>query len=282
LYNTVALGNSTTVTASNQVRIGNSATTSIGGYTNWTNISDGRVKKNIRENVPGLAFINKLKPVTYNLDLDAADKIVVRPAVKDKDGKSLTKPLTQAEMAARQAKQQVVYTGFVAQDVEKAAKELNYNFSGVDAAKSDKDLYGLRYNDFIMPLVKAVQELSKENDELKNRLEKLEAVMNTKQSSVTSAPSSKIAAISSASLEQNMPNPFNRTTTINYILPQQFSSAKIVITDQSGNTLKEIKVSQSGKGSVNVDASTLSSGTYQYSFYVDGKRINTKQMVLIK
>jgi hypothetical protein len=282
LYNTVALGNSATVTASNQVRIGNSSTTSIGGYTNWTNISDGRVKKNIRENVPGLAFINKLKPVTYNLDLDAADKIATRPAAKDKDGKLLTKQFSQAEISARQAKQQVVYTGFVAQDVEKAAKELNYDFSGVDAAKCDKDLYGLRYNDFIMPLVKAVQELSKENDELKSRLEKLEATMNPKQSAATSAQSSKIVTISSASVEQNKPNPFNRSTTINYTLPQQFSSAKIVITDKSGITLKEIKVSGASKGGVNVDASTLSPGTYQYSFYVDGKLISTKQMVLIK
>jgi len=282
LYNTVALGNSTIVTAPNQVRIGNSYTTSIGGYTNWTNISDGRVKKNIRENVPGLAFINKLKPVTYNLDLDAADKIVALPAAKGKDGKLLTKQVSQADVAARQAKQQVVYTGFVAQDVEKAAKELNYDFSGVDAAKSDKDLYGLRYNDFVMPLVKAVQELSKENDELKSRLEKLEAAMNTKQSNVTSAQASTIATLSSASLEQNKPNPFNRSTTINYTLPQQFSSAKIVITDNSGKTLKEVKVTGTSKGGVNVDASTLSAGTYQYSLYVDGRLIGTKQMVSIK
>src|SRR4051794_4203759 len=88
--------------------------------------------------------------------------------------------------------------------------------------------------------------------------------------------------ISSASLEQNIPNPFNRTTKINYTLPQQFSSAKIIITDKSGKTLKQINVSGAGKGSLNVDASTLSSGAYQYSFYVDGRLINTKQMILAK
>ena len=62
-------------------------------------------------------------------------------------------------------------------------KELNYGFSGVDAAKGDKDLYALRYSDFVMPLVKAVQDLSKISDkkdsiiknDLKRRLEKLEA-----------------------------------------------------------------------------------------------------------
>jgi hypothetical protein len=53
----------------------------------------------------------------------------------------------------------------LAQDVEKAAKDLNYDFSGVDAPKNDKDLYALRYAEFVVPLVKAVQELSQQNDE---------------------------------------------------------------------------------------------------------------------
>lgn len=287
LYNTVALGNSATVTASNQVRIGNAYTSSIGGYTSWTNISDGRVKKNMKENVPGLVFINKLKAITYNLDLDAADKIVVRPTGKDKDGKSLTRELSKEDMAARQAKQQVVYSGFVAQDVEKAAKELNYDFSGVDAAKSDKDFYGLRYSDFVVPLVKAVQELSKMNEEkdkvvkdLKARLESLEAKMNG-QASASNIQQQSLK-ISSASLEQNMPNPFRNATKINYTLPQQFNSAKIVITDKSGKAIKDVNVSGTGKGMLNIDASSLSSGAYQYSLYVDGKLISTKQMVLTK
>ena len=45
IYNRLAIGNSAAVTAPNQVRLGNSYTTSIGGYTNWSNISAGRVKK---------------------------------------------------------------------------------------------------------------------------------------------------------------------------------------------------------------------------------------------
>ena len=67
--NSTALGYRATVNASNQVRIGNSAVTSIGGFTNWTNLSDGRLKKNVNEDVPGLAFIRQLRPVTYNLDV---------------------------------------------------------------------------------------------------------------------------------------------------------------------------------------------------------------------
>src|SRR5204863_6280820 len=130
---------------------------------------------------------NKLQPITYNLDLDAADKIIAAVAIKDKVGKVVQS--SSDELRARDEKQQIVYTGFIAQDVEKAAKELNYDFSGVDAAKNEHDLYGLRYASFVVPLVKAVQELSKMNDEkdevindLKTRVEKLEAFVNGQSS----------------------------------------------------------------------------------------------------
>jgi hypothetical protein len=85
-----------------------------------------------------------------------------------------------------------------------------------------------------------------------------------------------------ASLEQNAPNPFNHTTTINYNLPQQFSSAQIIIIDKTGKTIKTVNISGNGKGSLNVDASMLVSGAYNYSLYIDGKLIGTKQMILAK
>ena len=136
VYNSIAVGEQCYTTASNQARIGNSSTTSIGGYVNWSNISDGRVKQNIQQNVPGLEFINKLKPVTYNLSTDAINRFIPSNK-KDKDGKML--PVTNEETASLKAKEQILYTGFIAQDVEKAAKSLNYDFSGVDAPKNDKD-----------------------------------------------------------------------------------------------------------------------------------------------
>ena len=272
-FNAVAIGESALCTGVNQVRLGNSVTNSIGGFASFTNISDVRVKKNIKENVPGLAFINKLKPITYNLDLDAADKIIQPPAKKDKDGK-LVIP-SQLEINARIAKQQILYTGFAAQDVEKAAKELNYDFSGVDAAKNSKDLYGLRYSDFVVPLVKAVQELSQ-------KVEKLEAALAEKNSSDLSSASSKNVTITDASLGQNAPNPFTHGTSINYTVPQKFSSAQIIIYDNNGRTIKQVNISAAGKGTINVDASILSAGKYSYSLIVDGNPISSKQMILTK
>jgi hypothetical protein len=55
-----------------------------------------------------------------------------------------------------------------------------------------------------------------------------------------------------------------------------------MITDKNGKTLKLVNVSGAGKGKVNVDASTLAAGAYNYSLLIDGKLIGTKQMVLAK
>src|SRR5260221_9699427 len=66
--NTSAMGYNTQTTASDQVRIG-TAVTSIGGPQNWTNTSDGRIKFDVKENIPGLKFISLLRPVTYNKSL---------------------------------------------------------------------------------------------------------------------------------------------------------------------------------------------------------------------
>ena len=43
----------------------------------------------------------------------------------------------------------------------------------MDAPKNENDLYGLRYAEFVVPLVKAVQELSAENDKIKKDNEEL-------------------------------------------------------------------------------------------------------------
>ncbi|MEM6697783.1 MAG: tail fiber domain-containing protein [Bacteroidota bacterium] len=148
--NSTAIGYQASVAANNEIFLGNSAIASIGGVVNWTATSDGRFKKNVQENVIGLDFINRLRPVTYNYD---AKKL---HAQKGFETESLADALAQKE-AMR-------YSGFIAQEVEAAAEQLGYDFSGVDAPQDKEDIYGLRYAEFVVPLVKAVQELSEENE----------------------------------------------------------------------------------------------------------------------
>ncbi len=282
-----ALGHYARITASYQVRIGDHQITSIGGYVNWSNISDVRVKQNIKENVPGLAFVNKLKPITYNLDLDIADQLL---GVEQGNNSEQLKAIRE-QSTGRNTKQQILYTGFSAQDVEKAAKELNYNFSGVDAPKNDKDLYGLRYAEFVVPLVKAVQELSSANDQkdqlinaLEEKFKDLLQQFNELKVTVSQTSNLKTSPVvtlnNPSALQQNIPNPFKGNTVINYKLPNSFSSAQLVVSDNAGKTLKNITLSK-GSSQVTLAAGFLPSGNYRYSLYIDGKVIQTKSMEIL-
>jgi len=169
-YNVIAIGQATVCTAASQVTMGNSATSSYRAYANWSNISDGRYKNNVREDVPGLTFINELRPVTYTLDATGIDQFLHKNSSADKKLNTESKAV---QVKALREKEQVRYTGFVAQEVEEAAKKLGFDFSGIDAPKNENDLYALRYADFVVPLVKAVQEQQQIIEQQKNDIEAL-------------------------------------------------------------------------------------------------------------
>jgi len=72
--------------------------------------------------------------------------------------------------AAKQQQEEIVYTGFLAQEVEKTVDELGYDFSGVVYPQNENSVYSIRYAEFVVPLVKAVQELSQQNNMLNLQL----------------------------------------------------------------------------------------------------------------
>jgi translation initiation factor IF-1 len=152
--NSSAFGYATSISANNQIRLGNSSVSSIGGQVGWTTVSDGRFKTDVTENVSGLEFILKLRPVTYKLDIDA---IAAFNEIPD------SIRLTEFE----NLKAMEIQTGFIAQEVQEAAQLSNYVFSGIDLPKNNSDYYGLRYSQFVVPLVKATQEQQNQIDELK-------------------------------------------------------------------------------------------------------------------
>jgi hypothetical protein len=285
--NVVGIGYQVTNTASNQARIGNSSTTSVGGWAGWSNVSDGRFKRNVKEDVSGLAFINKLRPVTYNLDVHAADAFVGNEFSEDNASDASLKISEQA----KSEKEKIIYSGFIAQEVETAANEIGYNFSGVDAPKNENDFYGLRYAEFVVPLVKAVQELDQENavlllensalqsevNDLRSRLDRIEA-----QLGITGGFNQSAGNFSHAFLQQNIPNPAKNTTTIGFSLPANFSEAQLIISDVNGKPIQQFNYLTKQQTHIEVSTVQLSSGVYSYTLYVDGKAVDTKQMVITR
>lgn len=293
LSNTTSIGYLAATSASNSVAIGNSSVTSIGGYANWTNFSDGRFKKNINHNVPGLAFINKLAPVTYTLDIEGIEAMRRKGSSRRPDGVMSTGSSGSANepgiTQAMKEKAAVVYTGFVAQDVEKAALSVGYEFSGVDKPKdAQQSFYGLRYSDFVVPLVQAVQELSRKNDSLENALSQANTQLSQRLDQIEQLLGMKTSAapltstLSSARLLQNVPNPVDQTTTINYYLPLTAGSSLIQVTGMNGEVIKSIALNGTGTGQLTLQTSQLAAGTYTYSLIVDGSIVDTKKMVVVR
>jgi hypothetical protein len=179
----------------------------------------------------------------------------------------------------------VIHTGFIAQEVEKNAKECGFNFDGVRAPSNENDNYSVAYSQFVVPLVKAVQELSKQNNNLKAENDSQQKQIDELKSMVQQLADEKKESTvlnNSALLDQNQPNPFSQQTVIRYTLPAGFTSAFVKISDISGQLLKTQTILQSGKGQLIVNANELSAGTYQYSLIIDGKVLESKQMILTK
>lgn len=83
-------------------------------------------------------------------------------------------------------------------------------------------------------------------------------------------------------LEQNFPNPFNPTTTIDYQIPKNgFVTLKLY--DILGKEIATLVNEQKNQGryTVNFDASKLSSGVYIYQIRANDF-VNSKKMMLVK
>jgi hypothetical protein len=125
-------------------------------YTGWSSVSDSRDKKNI-ENLPnnlGLNFIRKLRPVLFKYDFRTKYMFKCGFEYGQKDGS---------------LKEQIVNYGFLAQQIEGVAKELNVKFDGVDYDKFN-DKYEVKMLELISPIVKSIQDLNNELDIIEQQI----------------------------------------------------------------------------------------------------------------
>jgi len=110
--------------------------------------SDEREKTEIKETILGLDFIKDLKPVSY----------------KWIDGKQQNKGKDEREHQGLIAQQ-------VAETVEKHGIDKN-TFGGLDIQKTEKydDFHGMSYDQFIAPLIKAIQEQQAQIEALQSEI----------------------------------------------------------------------------------------------------------------
>ncbi len=114
-----------------------------------------------------------LRPITYNLNMDLIANSFQKSSMEDINGNNKLMAI-RSEMATERAKRtQVRNTGFIAQEVEVLAKSLGYEFSGVDIPQNEESSYGLRYAEFVVPLVKAMQEQQEIIEEMRKEINEL-------------------------------------------------------------------------------------------------------------
>lgn len=286
LDNATAIGANAIVMNSNNLRLGNTTCTLISGNPPVYTGSDARFKSNIEENdVVGLEFISRLRPVVYNFDTKKQTEYITKN-MPDSVRKRYLDDDFGPSTAIRQS-------GFIAQEVEQAAKEVGYNFNGIHKPNSENDYYSLAYSTFVVPLVKAVQEQQamiaaqkEENQSLQQEMEELKALVNSLLTNTISQNRNgmNIRAVElnekdAVVLNQNVPNPFAESTVISWNIPTDFTKAQIQFSTNDGEIIKRIDITEKGSGSLNVFVNDLTNGLYTYSLIIDGTTIDTKKMV---
>lgn len=161
---------------------------------------------------------------------------------------------------------------------------VDYSKTGVIALK------GLQEMDAELTSVKKKnEELAEENRHLRERLSQLERTVQRLEGIILPEgeenPGTFSGEVSPAQgqLWQNQPNPFDEMTTIRYHIPEQVQGAELRIVNQRGQLVRRITLDATAtNGQVQLQANTLAAGTYSYSLFVDGRRLDTRQLILLQ
>ena len=159
-FNLTCIGidaNPTSATANNQITLGNGFVSSLRcNVTTITSLSDMRDKKNIKDLPLGLELITMLKPRMFNWDK--------REWYDDNisDGTKMQESPT---------------AGFIAQELDEVQSTAGAEWLNL-VLKDNPDKWEATPGNLLPLMVKAIQELKMENDELKNKLAKLAEIQD--------------------------------------------------------------------------------------------------------
>lgn len=190
--NATGVGSLTEVTGSNQVQLGDSATTTY-VYGTVQNRSDERDKADIRDTVLGLDFVLSLRPVDYRLDMredyrperPADLPADATPAQIDAHTTAIANWLEACKLKniVRDGSKKRIrfHHGFIAGEVKQIIEDTGVDFGGYQdhSLAGGDDVQSLGYDEYIGPMVKATQQLSEKCDQQAAKIIELEALINS-------------------------------------------------------------------------------------------------------
>ncbi|MDP6583274.1 MAG: tail fiber domain-containing protein, partial [Anaerolineales bacterium] len=160
---------------SNTIMLGNSDVDSSNGLycydTGISSPSDRRIKENIVDLDYGLDFVNLLRPRKFNkIKPTEYPEEILEEKYKQEDLEKRQYAIDTSTWVSKGTEE-----GLIAQEVKEAMESLgDIDFQGWQLGMNNTDQQTLSYVRFVIPLIKAVQELSEKNDELAAKVEALE------------------------------------------------------------------------------------------------------------
>lgn len=184
LTNSMMLGANSRVSGNNQVQIGDSATNTY-VYGTVQNRSDIRDKE-IDNDSPklGIEFINGLNPVQGRWDMreDYLEEYLVQIGLDDDSNPVFETKLRKTPKDGSKRRNRL-HQWFIAQEVVALIESLGLNPDDIGiiqhhASNGGGDVYSMGYDEFIPPVVSAIQSCWKRLDDMEKRLESLESQAN--------------------------------------------------------------------------------------------------------
>jgi hypothetical protein len=165
--------------------------------------------------------------------------------------------------------------GFIAQELEQVVPEA--------VVQCNDGMYAVNYNSITPLLVEGIKEQQNTIVTLTNRVAELEKQLAAQQGNT--APTGGFQdqlPVNPAlgNLQQNVPNPFNQQTVINYTVAQNAGVAMLTIYDLNGRQIRAEQLNQRGAGQLVINANELAPGMYIYALIVDGKAADSKRMIV--
>lgn len=202
------------------------------------------------------------------------------------------------------------YYGIVAQEMQQVLPSTVMTGSKKFRPNDKKATEFLMFNpnDLIYSGLNAIKELDEENQVLKNKVAASEAKIANLEEKVAQnetlearvvqleqlltqminqgedAPlSMRATSLTGASLSQNAPNPLHESTDIDYILPEEYTVAALVIQDLNGRQIAQFDLQDAvGKITFRPKNYGIRTGTYVYSLVIDGNIADSKKMVFFE
>lgn len=168
-----------------------------------------------------------------------------------------------------------LHYGFIAQELQNVLPEI------VD--EDENGYLAVNYTAIIPILTEAVKTQQAQIEDLQMELELLrsKAQLQVNPSNGQEDDGNIFGNLElGARLEQNSPNPFTENTSISYFLPENTSTAELLIFDMNGKQLVRKDISGTGNGSISLSLGHLGAGMYMYSLIADNKEVDTKRMIL--